>query len=91
MRPAKLSANRKKLIESRSNVSAIEDEVAKLPNGLRLETEGILEQWRQKYAITKSSVELLAGELKSNISKDEEILEKTFKELPTCEGKIGRN
>ena len=167
---AKLSVNRKKLIESRNNVSAIEDEVAKLPkleeqvgkfrslgiedklkvvplletekrllkrvleeespnleqsflaildnlpdttflsetaletlphadtlrnirnalNGLRLETEGILEQWQQKYAVTKSNIELFASELNLNIVKAEDTLENTFKELPTCEGKTGK-
>lgn len=166
----KLAENRKKLIESQNNVSAIEDEVARLPkleeqvgqfrslgiedklkvvplletekrllkraleeegpnlersfqtildnlpdttflsetaleklphaeylrkirlalDILRQETEAIFNQWQQKYANTKINLESLANELNSDIAKDEAILENTFKELPTCEGKTGK-
>jgi len=166
----KLAENRQKLIEAQNNVSAIEDEVARLPkleeqinqfkslgleeklkivpflemekrllkrileeegtnlnkafqsmrdslpdtvflsestlanlphaeslrkmraalDHLRGEAEALLNQWQGKYEDAKKSIEILGQQLNSNIQQDEDALEETFKDLPSSEGKTGK-
>lgn len=57
---------------------------------LRVEAEGLLTQWQNKYTAAKANIELFAKELNAGIHDEEGILEKTFKELPSCEGKTGK-
>ncbi len=57
---------------------------------LRVEAEGLLTQWQSKYTAAKINIEFLGQELSAGIHDEEETLEKTFKDLPSCEGKTGK-
>lgn len=57
---------------------------------LRGEAEALLSQWHDKYAVAKTNIERLGEELNSGIQQEEELLEQTFKDLPSCEGKTGK-
>lgn len=57
---------------------------------LRRETEHLLTQWQSKYEQARKNIEELAGKVTEEIEKEEEALEKTFKVLPSSEGKTGR-
>lgn len=59
-------------------------------DSLRVEAESLLNQWQSKYAAAKANIESLGQELNAGIQQEEEILEKTFKDLPSCEGKTGK-
>jgi ABC-type lipoprotein export system ATPase subunit len=59
-------------------------------NKLRDEAEGLLTQWQDKYAVANANIEQLGHELNTGIQQEEELLEKTFKDLPSCEGKTGK-
>lgn len=59
-------------------------------NKLRGEAEELLTQWHDKYAVAKTNIVRLGQELNTGILKEEELLEKTFKDLPSCEGKTGK-
>lgn len=57
---------------------------------LRVEAEGLLSKWQEHYSDAKATLDLLGKELNSGIQQKEELLEKTFKDLPSCEGKTGK-
>ena len=64
--------------------------IRKALDHLRLNAEGLLRQWDQQYAAAKTNIELLCQELTSGIQQEEKLLEQTFRELPACEGKTGK-
>jgi len=57
---------------------------------LKIETEAVLTQWQVKFISSETTVNLSIKELNNDIKIEEDKLEKTFKELPTSEGKSGR-
>jgi ABC-type lipoprotein export system ATPase subunit len=59
-------------------------------DALRVDAETLLSQWQSKYTVAKANIEKLAQELNAGIQQEEGILEKTFKDLPSSEGKTGR-
>ena len=59
-------------------------------DALCLEAENLLRLWQSKYTAAKENIEKLARELSSDIQKEEALLEKTFKDLPSSEGKTGK-
>jgi ABC-type lipoprotein export system ATPase subunit len=65
-------------------------EIREALDKLRLDAEGLLRQWEKQYAASKATIELLGQELTSGIQQEEELLEQTFRELPACEGKTGK-
>ena len=64
--------------------------ICKVLDTLQVEAEGLLSQWQDKYTTAKADIERLGQELNSGIQQEEELLEKTFKDLPACEGKTGK-
>jgi ABC-type lipoprotein export system ATPase subunit len=59
-------------------------------DALRMDAETLLSQWQSKYAAAKTNIEILSQELNDGIQQEEGILEKTFKDLPSSEGKTGQ-
>ncbi|MGI6639048.1 MAG: TrlF family AAA-like ATPase [Desulfobulbus sp.] len=57
---------------------------------LGVEAENLLSLWQSKYSAAKDKIEELARELIAEIQKEEAVLEKTFKDLPSSEGKTGK-
>ncbi len=57
---------------------------------LKTETEVTLTQWQGKFTTSKSTIDSAIEALNSGIKNEEEKLEETFKELPSSEGKSGR-
>lgn len=59
-------------------------------DNLRGDAVALLNQWQEKYEVTKTTIVSLGHELNSGIQHEEAALEVTFKELPACEGKTGK-
>jgi ABC-type lipoprotein export system ATPase subunit len=59
-------------------------------DGLRVEAENLLGLWQSKYTPAKENIEKLAQEVTADIQQEEAVLEKTFKDLPSSEGKTGK-
>jgi ABC-type Mn2+/Zn2+ transport system ATPase subunit len=59
-------------------------------DGLYVETENLLSQWQGHYTVAKETIETLAQELTAAIQHEEAILEQTFKDIPSSEGKTGK-
>ncbi len=59
-------------------------------DALRGDAEALLNQWQEKYAATKAIIASIYEELNIGIQQEEAALEKTFKELPSLEGKSGK-
>ncbi len=59
-------------------------------NTLKSKAEVLLKEWESVHAASRETVMDSVVKLKSAIAADEESLENTFKELPTSEGKTGR-
>jgi ABC-type lipoprotein export system ATPase subunit len=59
-------------------------------NALKIDTENLLGQWHTKFEESKKKISILISELLGKIKAEEEQLERTFKELPSAEGKSGR-
>lgn len=59
-------------------------------DSLGAEAKALLSQWQEKYAEVKASMEPFGRELNAGIQEEEAALEKTFKDLPSCEGKTGK-
>ncbi len=57
---------------------------------LKTDTETTLNAWNANFSKSKTTITQLITELQSGIQGEESALEKTFKELPTSEGKSGR-
>jgi len=57
---------------------------------LKVNTETILSQWQEQFSASKTVINGLAEELNRGIEDEEENLEETYKELPSSEGKSGR-
>lgn len=57
---------------------------------LKIDTEKLINQWYTEFDASKKKISSLISELLKKIKAEEEQLEKTFKELPTAEGKSGR-
>lgn len=57
---------------------------------LRVEAEELLNSWESKYSATKESIERFAQKVTADIQREEAVLEKTFKDLPSSEGKTGK-
>jgi len=59
-------------------------------DSMRNETEALLQEWQIKYDSRARQIETLSGQLLEVVKKEEEVLEKNFKALPSCEGKTGQ-
>ena len=57
---------------------------------LSKDAQSLLEQWTKKFTESKQALEKRKEELESAIKEEESLLEKTFEELPECEGKSGQ-
>jgi len=57
---------------------------------LKINTEAVLVQWQEQLSASKTVINALIEELNSGINEEEKKLEKTYKELPSSEGKSGR-
>ncbi len=57
---------------------------------VKTDTETTLNTWNSHFSISKEAVTQLTAQLQSCIQGQESALEKTFKELPSSEGKSGR-
>lgn len=57
---------------------------------LKTDTETSLNAWNANFSKSKTAITQLIAELQSGIQGEESALEKTFKELPSSEGKSGR-
>ncbi|GMA51334.1 hypothetical protein GCM10025857_26910 [Alicyclobacillus contaminans] len=57
---------------------------------IRHDAEILLTQWYEKYTASNNLVASIAQELHAAIQKNESTLEDTFKELPSSEGKSGK-
>ncbi|MFA5479079.1 MAG: DNA repair protein [Candidatus Muiribacteriota bacterium] len=57
---------------------------------IKSETENLINSWEQKTNPIFKEMNTLLDELKNSIKNQEDNLDKTFKELPSCEGKTGR-
>ena len=59
-------------------------------DNLRIDASALLNQWQEKYQSTKVTIENLGQDLNADIHQEEELLEKIFKDLPSYEGKTGK-
>jgi len=59
-------------------------------NNLKEYAEKLVLDWRKKFNESKEKIENFATELNEKIKEEEDSLEKTFKELPSSEGKTGK-
>ncbi|HBG08001.1 MAG: DNA repair protein [Geobacteraceae bacterium GWC2_58_44] len=59
-------------------------------DALRTDAENILNQWQTTYASTEAVIAESGNELNVGVHQEEAKLENTFKELPSLEGKSGR-
>lgn len=59
-------------------------------DALSADAEELLKQWQDKYTKAKENIEKIAEGLNTGIQSEESNLEKVFKDLPSCEGKTGR-
>ncbi len=57
---------------------------------IKIDAEATLNAWNGKFTRSKESISALIAQLQSGIQEQESALEKTFKELPSSEGKSGR-
>lgn len=57
---------------------------------LKVDTEDIVIQWKKAFNVSKTTINSSINELNIGIKEEEEKLEKTYKELPSSEGKSGR-
>ena len=57
---------------------------------LKEKAEGLLKQWDTLYETDRQAIASLVGSVREAIAKEDENLEKTFRELPATEGKTGR-
>lgn len=57
---------------------------------LKTDTEAALNTWNTNFSQSKTAISQLIEQLQSGIQREESALEKTFKELPSSEGKSGR-
>lgn len=57
---------------------------------LRVDAEALLNLWQNKYTSAKSTIATLSLELDAGIGHEEAVLENTFKDLPSSEGKTGK-
>lgn len=66
------------------------EEIRNVLEKLRKDADSLLQQWQVCYRPLKAEIETLSKKLIDDIQQEEELLEKTFKELPACEGKSGK-
>lgn len=59
-------------------------------DNLRNDASALLDQWQKKYQSTRIAIENLDQNLNAGIQQEEAVLEKIFKDLPSCEGKTGK-
>ncbi len=59
-------------------------------DALREDAEALLNQWQQKFGTAKATIASISQILDAEIQQEELALEKTFKELPSSEGKTGK-
>lgn len=57
---------------------------------LRVDAEALLSQWQSQYTTAKSTIATLSLALDAGIGHEEAVLENTFKDLPSSEGKTGK-
>lgn len=57
---------------------------------LKIDTESVLNTWNQTFSTSKTKITQLISQLQEGIKNQESALEKTFKALPSSEGKSGR-
>lgn len=78
-----------KALENLPHATALEKTRIELDK-LKLNTEAILKQWQEIFSTSKIVINGLIDEINGGIKEEEEKLEKTYKELPSSEGKSGR-
>jgi ABC-type lipoprotein export system ATPase subunit len=66
------------------------EEIRHVLDKLHRDAEALLQQWQDCYAPVKAEIESLSKKLVDGIEQEEQLLEKTFRELPACEGKSGK-
>lgn len=66
------------------------EEIREHLNKLKTDTETALDTWNSRFEKSKGSISQLVTQLKQAIQKQETALEDAFKELPSSEGKSGR-
>jgi len=59
-------------------------------SALNVEAKALLQQWDEKFTTANSRIEELTQLVNKGIEYEEAELEKTFKDLPACEGKTGK-
>ncbi len=57
---------------------------------LKVNTGAVLTQWQEQFSVSKTVINGLVEAVNRGIEGEEEKLEKTYKELPSSEGKSGR-
>lgn len=57
---------------------------------IKIDAEATIKVWNEKFTKSKESISALTVQLQSGIQEQEAALEKTFKELPSSEGKSGK-
>jgi len=57
---------------------------------LRKHAETLLKQWQEKYDVAKKELKTLVDELDVKIKEEEKKLENIFKDIPSSEGKTGK-
>lgn len=65
-------------------------EIRNVLEKLQRDAEALLKQWDDCYSPVKAEIESLSKKLIAGIQQEEQLLEKTFRELPVCEGKSGK-
>lgn len=65
-------------------------EIRNVLDRFRQDTDELLRQWHEYYVGIKAEIDSLSQKLSSGILQEEHALETTFRELPVCEGKTGK-
>ncbi len=78
-----------KVLESLPHAEALKKIKTNLDQ-LKIDTETTINNWNTIFTKNKTTITQLLTELQQGIQNEEDTLEKTFKELPSSEGKGGR-
>lgn len=80
---------------SETTISSLPDaqlfrQIREVLDKLRADSVSLIEQWKQKYQSAVTELQLRQVDVKTSIATQEEKLERIFKDLPSSEGKTGR-
>jgi len=64
--------------------------IREVMSDLNAEANALIQKWGEKFTTATSRLEELARTVEEGIDHEEAELEKTFKDLPACEGKTGK-